>query len=89
MVRLPLLSPCNGVVVHTEVKYPAPGLHVVFAKEEQKAQLSTLIVEDGLQEMMEGKNYRIADAVFLFVERLISSNLDVVESCNLARMSVL
>lgn len=42
-----------------EDMYPASSLHIAFLKEETTQQLSRLLMSDGLQGMLEGKDYHL------------------------------
>lgn len=66
-VSLPLPMACNCIPAPIEEMYPVSGLDVDFADKKQGEQLNGLVTREGLQRMMEGKNYSATDTLFPFV----------------------
>lgn len=58
-----MLQACSAMFVHNEDRYPGSGLHVEFAKKEWIDMLKGLPTEDGMGEMMEGRNYNAVGTV--------------------------
>lgn len=62
-----LPNECTCIMqAHDEKKYTLPGLDVDSAKRENSEQLSCLFTREGLQGMVEGKEYYAVDMTFPF-----------------------
>lgn len=63
-LKVSLLEARNGILARLEEKYALSRLHINFSEKEELAQL---LSEDDLQAMLDGRDYNVADTVFLYV----------------------
>lgn len=59
-----------------------------FSKKEKTAQVNGLLTEDGLEELLEGKNCYALDIEFPFVVSFIEKRIGFERNCDLTRMNV-
>lgn len=74
---MPLLVAQNGIQTHIEKTYAQSGLDLSFSKKKGCAQPNDLHTKDGSREMVEVKDYYVAEAELcfaaLFTDRSIGS----------------
>lgn len=75
-------------MTNDEQRDALPGLRGNLAKNENIAQLSGLLTEDGLQKLLPGKSYYAADIVFSFVVLLIFKRFCLDLQCDLTQINV-
>lgn len=78
-----LWNACKGILAHVEEKYKLPGEHVNSTTKERTAQLSGLLTEKSLRQMLEEKNHFAADILFPFVAPLTDRCVEFKASCDL------
>lgn len=61
-----LLNACHGILAELQLSYPVHGVHVDLSGKGSKSKLISLLVNDGVRGMLEGKDYKSVDIVFRF-----------------------
>lgn len=79
---------CSVILPHIEEKHALPGLRVNCTKRVKTAHLYCLFTRDGLQGMLNGKNYYAVDIIFSLISLFIDNRLGFQVRCKRTGMNL-